>query len=352
MSSEATLHFVSLGLFIIDEFRFLGHDESNTKETIGGGGIFASIGARIWLPPNRLGMVVDRGNDFPVDAQLALEKYGRDMWAFRDVPQRPTTRSLSTFQDGHREFQYLTARPPTTLIELQGTKLQRPRMLHFICAASEALSLVKEIELIPDWTPITVYEPVPFACTPSELPLLLEVLPRIDILSPNSKEAMELLSIADPPSKEVIERACAKFLDHGVGPEGRGHVVIRCDEMGAYVACRQRAGVWVDAFWTKDDSDKVVDVTGAGNNFLGGLAAGLYYTGDVYEAVFYAAVSASFTIEQAGLPKLTHEVRDTSDEEWNGESPLKRLQLLKQRHALSRFMSGKLESAGLGALIV
>lgn len=80
--------------------------------------------------------------------------------------------------------------------------------------------------------------------------------------SPNSKEAMELLSIADPPSKEVIERATAKFLDHGVGPEGRGHVVIRCDEMGAYVACRQRAGVWVDAFWTKDDSDKVVDVTG------------------------------------------------------------------------------------------
>ena len=74
---------------------------------------------------------------------------------------------------------------------------------------------------------------------------------------------MSLLSITDAPSKEVVERAASIFLGHGVGPEGRGHVVIRCGELGAFVACRQKPGVWVEAFWTKNDGKKVVDVTGA-----------------------------------------------------------------------------------------
>ena len=61
-------------------------------------------------------------------------------------------------------------------------------------------------------------------------------------------------------------------------------------------------GVWVDAYWTTGDKHKIVDVTGcfesrylysvssnanvklgAGNSFLGGLAAGIILSGDMYE---------------------------------------------------------------------
>jgi len=67
---------------------------------------------------------------------------------------------------------------------------------------------------------------------------------------------------------------------------------------------------------------------GAGNSFLGGLAAGMIISGDMYQAALCATVSASFIIEQEGLPAVTH----TPTEEWNGDQPLRRLDALRKRH--------------------
>ena len=103
-------------------------------------------------------------------------------------------------------------------------------------------------------------------------------------------------------TKTSIEEACKRFLSFGVGADGGGHVIIRSGHMGAFVANRKRSA-WVDAFWTEQNAGKVVDVTGAlqqiltksltsglnrtsgaGNGFLGGLAAGLLMThNDVFE---------------------------------------------------------------------
>lgn len=70
--------------------------------------------------------------------------------------------------------------------------------------------------------------------------------------------------------------------------------------------------------------------TGAGNSFLGGLAAGLHLAkGNVYEASYYASVSASFIIEQNGLPKVSRGGHEA--DLWNGDSPMRRLQELKTR---------------------
>lgn len=105
--------------------------------------------------------------------------------------------------------------------------------------------------------------------------------------------------------------------------------------MGAYIATRAKGGQWIDAYWT-DIPEKVVDVTGAGNGFLGGLAAGLLLSeGDVYEATYYATVSAGFTIEQEGLPELSLKtVAGRTVEEWNGDSAQSRLEELRIRHRL------------------
>ena len=87
-----------------------------------------------------------------------------------------------------------------------------------------------------------------------------------------------------PPTKESIEDACQQLLDLGIGPNGSGHVVIRSGAMGAFVRSGARTGQWIDAYWSEESTpDKIVDVTGAGNSFLGGLAAGLMLEGgDVY----------------------------------------------------------------------
>jgi len=77
-------------------------------------------------------------------------------------------------------------------------------------------------------------------------------------------------------------------------------------------------------------TDKAVDVTGAGNGFLGGLGAGLLLAdGDVYKAALYATVSASFIIEQEGLPHLSQ--TGEGEELWNSDSPSRRLAELQAR---------------------
>jgi len=143
---------------------------------------------------------------------------------------------------------------------------------------------------------------------------------------------MGLLSIPLPVTRVKIEGAAANFLDYGVGESGEGSVVIRSGALGAYVVSRTTRGRWVEAFWGPNDPHRVVDVTGAGNAFLGGLGAGLKFTQDVYEAVLHASVSASFVIEQEGLPQIQPDGRSWK---WNEDSPQRRLSDLKTRSGLS-----------------
>ncbi|OSX60360.1 hypothetical protein POSPLADRAFT_1147632 [Postia placenta MAD-698-R-SB12] len=338
-SEESERIFVSLGMFIIDDFQFHDENDKPTGRTlppqIGGGGTYATVGARIWLPAEKVGMIIDRGHDFPEDIQKKLDTYGTDTWLYRDDQQRVTTRALNSYRGDYRGFQYTTPRVRITPRDLSRTKLYRPKMLHFICSPTRAAAIVSDIEKELDWKPITIYEPIPDRCVPEELPALIEVLSSISILSPNAEEAMSLLSMTGAPTKSLVETACARLLDYGVGQDGTGTVIIRSGAMGAYVASRSKPGRWVPAFWTSEDASKhVVDVTGAGNSFLGGLAAGLYETaGDAYQATLYGTVSASFVIEQEGLPRLMQTPDHTGHEleEWNGDLPRRRLRDLQDR---------------------
>lgn len=52
-------------------------------------------------------------------------------------------------------------------------------------------------------------------------------------------------------------------------------VVVRAGERGAFTLSPQWTG-WVPAFWRAGEEKHIVDVTGGGNAFLGGLIAGLF----------------------------------------------------------------------------
>ncbi|KAI0080739.1 Ribokinase-like protein [Panus rudis PR-1116 ss-1] len=334
-TTENKRHFVSLGMFIIDEIVF--EDGTPTPESrtsnpqIGGGGTYASIGARIWLPAEKVGMIVDRGPDFPDDIQRQLEDYGSDMWLFRDGKASVTTRALNIYKGDTRGFQYLTPRIRITPRDLEGTKLERPTCLHFICSPSRAVEIMSEVHAVKGWHPITIFEPIPDRCIPEELPALIGRLIMRNV-SPNADEALSLLSMKVSVSRASVEEAANRFLDIGVGSEGRGSIIIRSGALGAYIMTRGRGGRWVDPFWTAEDASRVVDVTGAGNAFLGGLSAGLLAEKDVYKAALYATVSSSFVIEQEGLPRIKRVDMHGSDvESWNGELPFERLARLKER---------------------
>ncbi|KAI0254290.1 Ribokinase-like protein [Lactifluus subvellereus] len=320
---SGTRNFVSLGMFIIDEFAFLDAAGKPTGRT---------LPPQEQLPASEIGMIVDKGADFPREIDAALRTYGEDMWFFRNRPGADTTtRALNKYMGDYRNFQYLTPRVRITPHDLTGTPLFRPATLHFICSPTRAAVIMSQVAEVEGWSPLSIYEPIPVRCIPEELPALHDVLPLISVLSPNAEEALGLLSVPLPPTKSSVELACKTFLDFGVGPGGTGWVIIRSGSMGAYIASRSHPGSWIDAYWTTEE--RVVDVIGAGNSFLGGLAAGLTLTnGDVFEAAFHATVSASYTIEQLGLPRVSRASADVRNEEWNGDSPWTRLQELKARY--------------------
>ncbi len=63
------------------------------------------------LEPDEVGMVVDRGHDWPSYVQKDLERYGSDIWMFRDQPDAKTTRALNSYMGDHRRYI-----PPTAII--------------------------------------------------------------------------------------------------------------------------------------------------------------------------------------------------------------------------------------------
>ncbi|KAG5928457.1 hypothetical protein E4U42_000590 [Claviceps africana] len=232
--------------------------------------------------------------------------------------------------------------------------------------------------------PLFIWEPVPDLCVPDELSNCLDALRLVDVCSPNHAELAGFMGDddddVDPETGEVstrsVERACDKILA-GM-PLHSYALVIRAGEKGCYIARnggRKRggnfgnptekreayipgglqpgsdmearfAGVpqdddgaaareesksdpgirrWVPAY--HQDKLKVVDVTGGGNAFLGGLSVGLARGKKLEDAVAWGSIAASFAIEQVGMPHLQNDVDGV--ETWNGEQVSKRLERFK-----------------------
>ena len=78
-----------------------------------------------------------------------------------------------------------------------------------------------------------------------------------------------------------------------------------------------------------DGAGPVVDPTGGGNAFLGGLAVAMARGKPVEEAVHWGAVAASFAIEQVGVPALGKDA--AGNETWNGVRVEHRLREMQGR---------------------
>ena len=75
--------------------------------------------------------------------------------------------------------------------------------------------------------------------------------------------------------------------------------------------------MWLPAYFGEGkEEERVVDPTGGGNGFLGGLAVALARGKGLEEAAAWGSVAASFAIEQVGMPVLGKD--ETGRETWNG----------------------------------
>ncbi|CAD6907521.1 unnamed protein product [Tilletia caries] len=427
--STAPRRIATLGMFIIDQFQFFDPDTAEDEgdhglgDHIGGGGTYFTVGARVWLPPSDLSMVVDRGDDFPAAVQAALDAYDRSipssrpsvsssMWKYRPrTDGHGTTRALNIYEGQQRGFKYLTPKlrlDPRDLLYDSGDgrhQLLLPTHIHFICSPERARLIIDEIEeLLRDRTatnagrPALIWEPIPDSALPENLDECIAVMKRIDVFSPNHDEAASFLGVEPasvnlPPQhdgtsneanriKDSARSAISELilkpflqlsedtsspssarLDQHVDPERQrafgpaGPIVhIRSGALGSLVARHIAGSRWVDAYHTPQEAKAgaIKDVTGAGNACLGGFTAALsIYQHEIVSALAdadvegkhaldllaqcaaHASVSASFVIEQQGLPGLSLAV--DGKERWNGDEPSDRLHRLQQGSADTRF---------------
>ncbi|RDL33769.1 Uncharacterized protein BP5553_08137 [Venustampulla echinocandica] len=91
---------------------------------------------------------------------------------------------------------------------------------------------------------------------------------------------------------------------------------------------------------SKPDTPKhqVVDPTGGGNAFLGGLAVALARGKEVVEAAAWGSVAASLAIEQVGMPVLGSD--ESGRETWNGVVVEERLEEFMKRCQAERGVGG------------
>lgn len=212
------------------------------------------------------------------------------------------------------------------------------KSFHLICSPVRCVELVKnilELRITASPTaerPLFIWEPVPDLCVPDESENCLEALRHVDVVSPNHGELGGFFGKATDGSDHVnyrlIESLSEQWLDSGIGPNGSGGIVLRSGKDGCLVA-RRGLRKWMPAY--HQDSTRVIDPTGGGNGFLGGLAVGLVRGGGVAEleeAAAWGSVAASLAIEQVGMPVLGQEAQG---ETWNGIRVEKRLSEFKQR---------------------
>lgn len=188
--------------------------------------------------------------------------------------------------------------------------------------------------------PLFVWEPVPDLCTPEELANCFEALKCIDVVSPNHSELGSFFgkdcNSENHVNFRLIEQLCGQWLQSGIGPDGQGGIVVRSGKDGCLVA-RPGFQKWLPAY--HQSADKVVDPTGGGNGFLGGLAIGLVRAGaapgveHLAEAAAWGSIAASFAIEQVGMPALA---LSPEGETWNGVRVEDRL--LEFKHRLDSYV--------------
>ncbi|KAJ3067600.1 hypothetical protein HDU98_009196 [Podochytrium sp. JEL0797] len=331
--------FTSAASFIIDDIRITSSPDSPPEEKkglLGGAGPFCLFGARLFLSPSSsssLAYVSHEGSGcvaLPHLNALNLTLHRLEhpnlahprAWNIFNTCDPTDTNETRGFVMQTPESEYAThfRIVPSQLPE---SWLDALKYIHVCTSGQRLVNWVKGFAERSDNKPAFVWEPSPNSCKREFYPEFLSALEFADVVSPNHEELAALLGISgtDINLDELVTQT--KPL------AAKAAFVIRCGARGCIVLAKSEhlTPVSVPAYWT--DASRVVDVTGAGNSFLGGLMVGLEESkGDLVDAARFGAVAASFTVQQFGPPVLT--VDKDGAELWNGEMPKRRLQQLRE----------------------
>lgn len=251
------------------------------RESVGGAAVYFAMAASPFCPVQLVGVI---GNDFPTTAIADLEHAGVDLaglersegltfrWKGRYHEQMNSRDTLEThlncfehfspkLPSSYRssEFLFLANIQPSLQLDVLEQFSTRPRIVGL-----DTMNL---------WIDIANDK-------------LLEVLRRVDVLTVNEEEALQLTSETN------LVRAARKI--QAIGPNT---VVIKRGEYGAL--CFGQDSMFAAPAMPLEE---VVDPTGAGDCFAGGFMGYLAKTGDlspvnVRKAVMWGSTMASFCVQ-------------------------------------------------------
>ena len=285
--------YVTFSDIIIDDIVLW--DGRTLMGTLGGGGTHALIGMRVWS--NSLGFVAVVGEDFAPEQRAQLARIGIDLSGVRTSSQIPTARAWQILEADDRRIEIFRTdiddffRHSPSYAEMP-LAYRQARGIHLLWGTT----CDKIVELIDRWhkdNPAArfVWEPglEHFKNTADEIGLILQ---RIALFSPDIDQAKKLTGESDP-----LEMA-KTFVAWGAPI-----VAIRMGARGSIVYTNE------DEYWQIPavPPAALVDVTGAGNAYCGGFIVGLCEGLSVLESALRAAVSASFALEQFGLPDFSED---------------------------------------------
>lgn len=259
---------------------------------LGGSASHAAVAASFFSPVKLIGVV---GEDFPERYVRLYRKHGIDLEGLQRAPGKTfhwsgeyevNMNNRRTLATELGVFETFTPRLPASCVNipfvllaniapgLQMHVLDQMRRPKFVVADTMDL-----------WLNIALAD-------------LLKLLRRVDGFVLNESEARQLTQ------EDNLIRAAKKI--HKLGPK---HVIVKKGEHGAILS--NGRGLFVSPAYPLDD---VVDPTGAGDSFVGGMmgylaAAKGGVEGNLRRAMVYGSVVASYCCEDFGLTRTTHVTR-------------------------------------------
>jgi sugar/nucleoside kinase (ribokinase family) len=266
-------------------------DGRSFMNTLGGAGTHTLVGMRPWS--DRLGFVAYRGDDFDPQHREFLEDMGVDLRGVILRAGARTARAWQLFEPDERRIEIFRtnidefdrSKPhfddiPADYLGARGVHIQWG-------APHEVVDLIARLRAAnPDLR--VVCEPA-LSHLAGALEANVPLLRALDLFSPDREESLALTGSEEIPT----------IFDRLLGAGAR-LVALRLGASGSLVASASGDFYRVPAV----PPGALIDPTGAGNAYCGGFIAGLGRGEGPADAAARAAASASFALEQIGIPRF------------------------------------------------
>ena len=269
-------------------------DGTTKMASVGGNSLYTVLGVRLWQP--RIGLVTRRGEDFPGDLTTVLHSFGVATNGVVDIPG-PTVRNWVIYEtNGERHWIYRTPRERSREVAIQPgdlpiewLEMELPPVVHVAAMPLEAAeAIVDTVRRISPRAIITLDTHEDYVVDYRQR--LRALAAKVDAFLPSRSELADLVGYDDPHRALTSLSALPTPM-----------VVVKMGAEGVLV--------WDKAHGTLHEvgvaHGPVVDVTGAGDAFCGGFAAGLSHGYGPVESAQRGTISASYAVAGFSSMRLT-----------------------------------------------